>query len=88
VKKQDQLVSDGWTYFKSATELGVAPASLVSWRKKFGASPGEPAREIVTKSNGHDAELKQLRIENQRLKILVAEKCLDVQSLQEFCGRK
>lgn len=87
VQEWEKLHSDGWTYLKAAKQLGSTASSLSNWKKQFGASLPE-AREIVAKSNGHDAELKQLRIENQRLKMLVAEKCLDVQALQEYAGRK
>jgi len=87
VKEWEKLHSEGWTYEKAAKQLGLTAFSLAAWRKKFADSPVEPSREIVAKSNGHDAELKQLRIENQRLKMLVAEKCLDVMTLQEYTRR-
>lgn len=73
-----------------ATSHGISLPTLNKWRKQYGDNPIADAREIVQVPNGNTAELKILRIENQRLKMLIADKCLDIMSLQEYVegGRK
>jgi putative transposase len=88
LRQYNTLVQDGMTKGKAAKEVGVMPATIKKWERKYGNVPVEPAREIVAKSNGHDAELKQLRIENSRLKFIVADLSLDKQALMEAMGRK
>ena len=87
IQEAEGLHRQGIPWLKAAKQCGITAFTLASWKKKLGGNPIEPAREIVAKSNGHDSELKQLRIENQRLKMLVAEKCLDVMTLQEYTRR-
>src|SRR5687768_583006 len=52
----------GYTPMEAAKSLGVDPATLRSWLKKFPAPPGAVATE-----SGLRAELRRLREENKRL---------------------
>jgi len=61
----------GRTAAEMAREVGVSPYTIYAWKAKFGGiEPGEAMR------------LKHLEDENNRLKKLVAEVCLDREMLK------
>lgn len=68
-------------------QKGLTNNLALSWVKRFGSAPVEEAREIVHVSNGNTEALKQLRVENQRLRIIVSDLMLDKQALVEYSSR-
>ena len=56
---------------------GVSDATIYNWKSKFGDMTVSDARR-----------LKELEVENQRLKQLVADQALDVQMLKEIVSKK
>jgi len=86
IQEAEGLHRQGVSWLKAAKQCGVTAFTLKTWKKSLGENPIEPAREIVVKSNGHDAELKQLRIENQRLRYICTDLLLDKQALTEYVG--
>ena len=55
----------------------VSEQTIYNWRKKFGALGGDEVRR-----------LKQLEVENGRLKKLVAERDLEIEVMKEIAAKK
>jgi putative transposase len=55
----------------------VGEQTINNWRKKFGTLATDEVRR-----------LKQLEVENQRLKKLVAERALEIEVMKEIAARK
>ena len=58
-------------------KMGISDATFYNWRKKFGALGGDEVRR-----------LKQLEVENGRLKKLVAERDLEIEVMKEIAAKK
>lgn len=84
VTQVNDLRRDGATVMEATQKVGVSYTNYHRWKNEL--QKAEPAREIV-RTNGHD-EARMLRIENQRLKAIVAEQALDIQALKEYAGRR
>lgn len=83
---------EGRTYAEIAERHGISTSTLTSGiyrlrHKDDGNGNGEPVREIVKMSGSKDNETKQLRVENQRLKMIVADLMLDKTALIEYNER-
>ena len=66
------LISEGKTIIEAARHLGVSEQTYYRWRKEYGGMEVDQARR-----------LKELDLENQRLKRLVADQALDLSILKE-----
>ena len=73
LRRADELAAQGMSGEQVAAELGVSPATLYNWRRAYG---------------GMDAELKELREQNTRLKRLLAEAELEKDALREVTKGK
>ena len=60
-----------------AKQHGISEQTIYNWRKKFGALGGDEVRR-----------LKQLEVENGRLKKLVAERDLEIEVMKEIAAKK
>jgi putative transposase len=60
-----------------AKRHGVSEQTIYTWRKRFGAFQGDDVRR-----------LKQLEVENARLKKLVAERDLEIEVMKEIAAKK
>jgi len=60
-----------------AKRHGIKDQTIYSWRKKFGAFQADDVRR-----------LKQLELENARLKKLVAERDLEIEVMKEINAKK
>jgi putative transposase len=60
-----------------AKRHGVSEQTLYTWRKRFGTFQAEDVRR-----------LKQLEVENLRLKKLVAERDLEIEVMKEIAAKK
>ena len=72
ISKGDDL-SEG----RTAAVLTACLQTIYNWRKKFGALGGDEVRR-----------LKQLEVENGRLKKLVAERDLEIEVMKEIAAKK
>lgn len=70
-------IDSGSTVKEISREIGVNTQTIYSWRKRFG---GMEVNEVVA--------FRNLKLENQRLKKLVADQALDIQMLKEVNSRK
>ena len=66
------MISEGQTIIEAARHLGVSEQTYYRWRKEYGGMEVSQARR-----------LKELDLENQRLKRLVADQALDLSILKE-----
>lgn len=55
----------------------ISEQTIYAWRKKFGAATADEVRR-----------LKQLEVENARLKKLVAERDLEIEVMKEIASKK
>ena len=69
--------AEGVTVEQVAKKHGVTPTTLYRWRRRFGGLDPSQA-----------AELRQLQLENARLKKVVAQLTLDVDILKEINAKK
>jgi putative transposase len=60
-----------------AKQHGVSEQTIYTWRKRFGAFEADDVRR-----------LKQLEVENARLKKLVAERDLELEVMKEIAAKK
>jgi putative transposase len=60
-----------------AKRHGVSEQTIYTWRKRFGAFQADEVRR-----------LKQLEVENARLKKLVAERDLEIEVMKEIAAKK
>lgn len=72
LKQADVLASQGKTVEMICREIGVSDATYYKWRKEYGGMGMDQARR-----------LKELEVENKRLKRAVADLTLDNQILKE-----
>ena len=72
LRQAEILISEGKTIIEAARHLGVSEQTYYRWRKEYGGMEVDPARR-----------LKELDLENQRLKRLVADQALDLSILKE-----
>ena len=72
LRQAEILISAGQTIVEAARHLGVSEQTYYRWRKEYGGMEVDQARR-----------LKELDLENQRLKRLVADQALDLSILKE-----
>ena len=72
LRQAEILISEGQTIIEAARHLGVSEQTYYRWRKEYGGMEVDQARR-----------LKELDLENQRLKRLVADQALDLSILKE-----
>ena len=60
-----------------AKRHGLSEQTIYTWRKRFGTSQADDVRR-----------LKQLEVENGRLKKLVAERDLEIEVMKEIAAKK
>ena len=72
LRQAEILISEGKTIIEAARHLGVNEQTYYRWRKEYGGMEVSQARR-----------LKELDLENQRLKRLVADQALDLSILKE-----
>jgi putative transposase len=72
LREAETMLAGGRTVAQVLQHLGVSEATFNRWRNQYGGMKSEDAKR-----------LKELEIENARLKPLVAEKELDVAILRE-----
>lgn len=72
LREADRMLSEGKTIGEVCQQLEVVEATFHRWRNQYGGMKAEEAKR-----------LKELEIENGRLKKLVAEQALDKQILAE-----
>ena len=60
-----------------AKRRGISEQTLYTWRKRFGTFQADDVRR-----------LKQLEVENARLKKLVAERDLEIEVMKEIAAKK
>ena len=66
------MLSEGKTIGEVCQQLEIAEATFHRWRNQYGGMKADDAKQ-----------LKELQVENGRLKRLVAEQALDKQILEE-----
>ena len=72
LRQAEILISEGKTIIEAGRHLGVSEQTYYRWRKEYGGMEVDQARR-----------LKELDLENQRLKRLVADQALDLSILKE-----
>ena len=72
LRQAEILISEGKTIIEAVRHLGVSEQTYYRWRKEYGGMEVDQARR-----------LKELDLENQRLKRLVADQALDLSILKE-----
>lgn len=79
LREADAMLAAGKSVAQVVQAMGVSEASYDRWRKQYGGMKSDEARR-----------LKELEIENARLKRLVADQALDMAILKEandFLGK-
>jgi putative transposase len=72
LREADAMLSSGRSMAQVLQHLGVSEQTFHRWRNQYGSMKSEEAKR-----------LKELEVENARLKRLVAEKELDISILKE-----
>jgi len=72
LREADRMLSEGKTIAEVCQQLEVVEATFHRWRNQYGGMKANDAKQ-----------LKELQVENGRLKRLVAEQALDKQILEE-----
>ena len=72
LRQAEIRISEGKTVLEAVRELGVSEQTYYRWRKEYGGMEVDQVRR-----------LKDLEIENGRLKRLVADQALDLSILKE-----
>ena len=72
LRKAEILISQGKSIRDAARQIGISEQTYYRWRKEYGGMDVSQARR-----------LKELEMENQRLKKLVADQALDIEILKE-----
>ena len=69
----DRLIAEGKTMAVVLKQLGVAEQTYYRWRKAYGELSADEARR-----------LRELEVENKRLKKIVADQAVDIDVLKEI----
>ena len=72
LRQAEILISEGKTLGEAARQLSISEQTSLRWRREYGGMEVDQARR-----------LKELDLENQRLKRLVADQALDLSILKE-----
>ena len=72
LRQAEILISEGKTISETARQLSISEQTYYRWRREYGGMEVDQARR-----------LKELDLENQRLKRLVADQALDLSILKE-----
>ena len=72
LRQAEILISEGKTIVEAARQLSISEQTYYRWRREYGGMEVDQARR-----------LKELDLENQRLKRLVADQALDLSILKE-----
>ena len=72
LRQAEILISEGKTIVEAARQLSISEQTYYRWRREYGGMEVDQARR-----------LKELDLENQRLKSLVADQALDLSILKE-----
>tara|TARA_B100002003_G_scaffold184835_1_gene173220 strand:+ start:68 stop:346 length:279 start_codon:yes stop_codon:yes gene_type:complete len=72
LRQAEILISEGKTIGEAARQLSISEQTSYRWRREYGGMEVDQARR-----------LKELDLENQRLKRLVADQALDLSILKE-----
>ena len=72
LRQAEILISEGKTIDEAARQLSISEQTSYRWRREYGGMEVDQARR-----------LKELDLENQRLKRLVADQALDLSILKE-----
>jgi transposase-like protein len=72
LREADAMLAAGRSVAQAVQQLGVSEQTYMRWRKQFAGMGGDEARR-----------LKELEVENARLKRLVAEQAIDLSILKE-----
>ena len=72
LRQAEILISEGKTIGEAARQLSINEQTYYRWRREYGGMEVDQARR-----------LKELDLENQRLKRLVADQALDISILKE-----
>jgi len=72
LRQAEILISEGKTIGEAARQLSISEQTYYRWRREYGGMEVDQARR-----------LKELDLENQRLKRLVADQALDLSILKE-----
>ena len=72
LRQAEILISGGETVGEAARQLSISEQTSCRWRREYGGMEVDQARR-----------LKELDLENQRLKSLVADQALDLSILKE-----
>ena len=72
LRQAEILISGGKTIGEAARQLSISEQTYYRWRREYGGMEVDQARR-----------LKELDLENQRLKRLVADQALDISILKE-----
>jgi transposase-like protein len=84
IRQVDERIKKGASAKAACKEVGIYDTQWRDWRTKLEGQPNGDAREVKHRSPDNE---KVLRIENQRLKMIVAEQALDIQALKEWRAR-
>ena len=77
LRQAEAALAQGASVAQACQQLGVSEATFNRWRLQYGGMKADEAKR-----------LKELEVENARLKKLVAELALDKQMLQEVVQKK
>jgi putative transposase len=77
LREAEALLSQGASIPQVCKQHGITEQTYYRWRSKYGNMKADEARR-----------LKDLEVENQRLKRLVADQALDIQMLREITRGK
>ena len=72
LREADRMLSEGKTIAEVCQQLEIVESTFHRWRNQYGGMKADDAKQ-----------LKELRVENGRLKKLVADLTLDKQILEE-----
>lgn len=77
LREADVLISKGQPLTEIVRQLGISDATYYKWRKEYGGLKVDQARRY-----------KELELENQRLRKVVADLTIDNSILKEFTKSK
>jgi len=72
LREADAMLAAGRDIAQVVQQLGVSEQTLLRWRKQYGGMKSDEARR-----------LKDLEVENARLKKLIADQAIDISILKE-----